>query len=153
VSKYIIADPSDDGHSEHPIVAVNAIIFDAESKVLLTQRADNGLWCLPGGLVTFGETVEHALVRELDEEIGVSPSQIQLTGVYSANNISITRTARRCSIILAFMCEIDEQVPGVSEEVRACRYFSQDDLPIDIVENHQGRIMDAVWRSGTPVVK
>lgn len=37
----------------------SAAIFDESgTKVLLTQRADNGEWCLPGGLVEPGESVE-----------------------------------------------------------------------------------------------
>src|SRR5687768_13545979 len=108
-------------------------------RVLLTQRADNGLWCLPGGLVEFGETVEQALVRELSEEIGVVVERADLIGVYSVNNVVVSATAKRCSIILAFRCAITGQVPGVSDEVRAVRYFDPTELPVELVENHAER--------------
>jgi 8-oxo-dGTP pyrophosphatase MutT (NUDIX family) len=137
--------------SDYPVVAVNAIIFDG-AKVLLTQRADNGLWCLPGGIVVFGETVQQALVRELEEEIGVRPAGIRLTGIYSSNNIIVTRTAKRCSIILAFECGISGQVPGLSGEVRAVEFFDLDSLPTELVENHEVRIRDATHRGSTPFV-
>ena len=38
---------------------------------VLVARNDEGKWMLPGGQVDPGETVEHAAIREFDEEIGV----------------------------------------------------------------------------------
>jgi ADP-ribose pyrophosphatase YjhB (NUDIX family) len=138
--------------SSYPIVAVNAVIFDSSDRVLLTRRVDNGLWCLPGGLVEFGETVVQALLRELDEEVGVRPTHSELTGVYSSNNVEQVSTAGRSSIILAFRCDLAGQVPGTSDEVSAAHYFELAGLPLGIVENHSRRAFDAAHRSGVPVV-
>ncbi len=42
-----------------------AVIFDeAREKVLLTRRADNGRWCLPGGGMDPGESAAETVVRE-----------------------------------------------------------------------------------------
>ncbi|MCX6030789.1 MAG: NUDIX domain-containing protein [Chloroflexi bacterium] len=50
-------------------VGCNAVIFDdARERVLLTQRADNGKWCLPGGRMETGESASEAGVREAWEE-------------------------------------------------------------------------------------
>ena len=43
-------------------------IRDPGQKVLLTQRTDNGRWCLPGGRLDPGESVEECCVREVLEE-------------------------------------------------------------------------------------
>ena len=56
------------------LVAAVALI-DADGRVLISKRPDNkvmgGMWEFPGGKVENGETPEIALVRELEEELGI----------------------------------------------------------------------------------
>jgi 8-oxo-dGTP diphosphatase len=51
------------------------ILIDDRGRVLLMQRLPGkhlaGLWEFPGGKLKPGETIEHALVRELDEELDI----------------------------------------------------------------------------------
>jgi 8-oxo-dGTP diphosphatase len=57
------------------LVAAVALV-DRDGRVLLAQRPPGkemaGLWEFPGGKVDPGETPEQALMRELDEELGIS---------------------------------------------------------------------------------
>ena len=57
-------------------ILVSAVaLIDSEGRVLLAQRPEGksmaGLWEFPGGKVEPGETPEAALVRELQEELGI----------------------------------------------------------------------------------
>jgi 8-oxo-dGTP diphosphatase len=60
------------------LVAACALI-DVDGKVLICQRPQGkqlaGLWEFPGGKVEPGETPEIALIRELDEELGIQVSE------------------------------------------------------------------------------
>ena len=51
------------------------ILIDQRGRVLLMQRLPGkhlaGLWEFPGGKLEPGETIEQALVRELDEELDI----------------------------------------------------------------------------------
>jgi len=61
-------------------VLVSAVaLIDADGRVLLAQRPEDksmaGLWEFPGGKVEPGETPEAALIRELNEELGIDTWQ------------------------------------------------------------------------------
>ncbi|NNK78894.1 MAG: 8-oxo-dGTP diphosphatase MutT [Litoreibacter sp.] len=61
-------------------VLVSAVaLIDADGRVLLAQRPEGksmaGLWEFPGGKVEAGETPEKALIRELEEELGINTWQ------------------------------------------------------------------------------
>ena len=64
------------------MTVVAAALVDQEGRVLLQQRAPGrqmaGLWEFPGGKVEEGEIPEHALVRELAEELGIETEPEQL---------------------------------------------------------------------------
>lgn len=57
------------------LLVVACALLDADNRVLLAQRPEGkslaGLWEFPGGKVEAGETPEAALVRELQEELGI----------------------------------------------------------------------------------
>lgn len=58
------------------VVLVAAVaLIDPDGRVLLAQRPSGksmaGLWEFPGGKVETGETPEAALIRELNEELGI----------------------------------------------------------------------------------
>ena len=56
------------GHSPIMVTAAMCIIYDRKKGILLEKRTDNGMWCVPGGALELGETLEEALIREVKEE-------------------------------------------------------------------------------------
>ena len=60
--------------------AVAAIIFNDEGKLLFTRRAIQpykGMLDLLGGFVDHMETAENALCRELNEELGITATELE----------------------------------------------------------------------------
>ncbi|WP_249997893.1 NUDIX domain-containing protein [Actinoplanes sp. M2I2] len=67
-------------------MGVGAMVFGDEGLVFLARRGaaarnEAGLWEFPGGMVSFGETLADAVVREFDEEYGMVVEVTGLLGV------------------------------------------------------------------------
>jgi len=64
------------GRAKSIILVVAVALVDPDGRVLIAQRppgkAMAGLWEFPGGKLEDGETPEGALIRELNEELGIS---------------------------------------------------------------------------------
>jgi len=63
-----------------PTVLVVAVaLIDVDGRVLIAQRPEGkalaGLWEFPGGKVEPGERPEQALIRELNEELGIDVNE------------------------------------------------------------------------------
>lgn len=73
------------------------VLTDAHGRVLLLQRLPGkhlaGLWEFPGGKLEPGESVQQALARELDEELGVevltATLLLSLTWDYPAKTVRL----------------------------------------------------------------
>ena len=59
---------------DRPVVGVGAVILDGD-RVVLVRRGHpplKGEWSLPGGALELAETLEDAVVREIEEETGLA---------------------------------------------------------------------------------
>jgi len=68
-----------------PIPTVD-IIIEKDDRIVLIRRKNEpfkGKLAMPGGYVDWGETVEHAAVREAKEETSLDVKLIDVLGVYS----------------------------------------------------------------------
>lgn len=80
-----------DGAPGLPLLLVSAVaLIDADDRVLLAQRPAGkpmaGLWEFPGGKLRDGETPEAALLRELDEELGIDTHESCLAPIGFASH-------------------------------------------------------------------
>ncbi len=86
------------------LLVVAAALLRADGRILLQQRSAHramaGLWEFPGGKVEAGELPEAALVRELQEELGIVVDQAALTPAAFASD----RIGDRHLLLLLYIC-------------------------------------------------
>jgi 8-oxo-dGTP diphosphatase len=111
----------------HPIPSVAVVPVLADGRIVLIRRVDSDLWALPGGMVDWGETVEQAAARELEEEAGLELVRVQrLVGVYSDPG----RDPRSHSIAIVIAAEVQGE-PRIEDplEVSEVHVFTPEELP------------------------
>jgi 8-oxo-dGTP diphosphatase len=99
---------SDHNYPMH-IVAAGGLVTNSQGQVLLIKSPRYRDWEFPGGQVEEGETITHALEREVFEETGIVVLVKSLVGIYS--------NTRKPSIVnMDFICEYVSGEPKTSLE-------------------------------------
>ena len=134
-----------------------AVIFDeTHTEVLLTRRADNGLWCVPGGTMEAGESVEECCRREVLEETGLEVRLKRLVGVYSnRDQLVIYPDGNKAQIVvLSFEAEIIRGEPRLSDEVTDWGFFGLSEIrSMPMHGRHQERVEDALLNQVSPLLR
>lgn len=123
-----------------------AVLLDG--KILLTQREDFEVWCLPGGAVEDREAIAEAARREVQEETGLEVRLTRLVGLYSRPNWS---EGGFHTAVFAAEPQGGCLNPNPEEVIRA-DYFTPEGLPQPLLKNHLLMIED-VFSGDSGVVR
>lgn len=75
---------------DHIGVGVCCVVHDGKGNMLMMKRGEKardeqGRWDIVGGAIEFGESIDDAIQRELQEEICTEPLNIQFIKAYDAH--------------------------------------------------------------------
>jgi ADP-ribose pyrophosphatase YjhB (NUDIX family) len=120
---------------------VKAIVRHGDEVLLVRHtytRQDR--WDLPGGFLRPDEDPEHALRRELAEEVGAHPTRATLI-----TRAPYTSDHKR-ETLYAFAVDVDDQTVTPSPaEIREARWFPRDALPPDASRMARRLVARAYW--------
>ena len=126
----------------------SALVFDEpRERVLLTRRADNGRWCLPGGGMDPGESAAECCVREILEETGLEVRVTKLVGIYTTPDLLVEYPDgnKIQPVALSFEVAITGGELGLSDETTGYGWYTVAEMEdMDIMEHHTQRVQDAV---------
>ena len=109
----------------NPALAVDAAVRRGD-QVLLIQRGNEpwkGAWALPGGFVDYGEDPKDAVLRELEEETGLSGQIIRLLDAKGDPN----RDPRKHIVSIVYLIEAEGEPVG-GDDAADARFW-----PIELV--------------------
>ena len=134
----------------------SAAILDEQGRVLLTRRADNGKWCLPGGRMESGESAAEACEREVLEETGLTVRVTRLVGVYShPDQLVVYPDGKKAHIVaLHFEAQRIGGKLGLSSETTDFGYFTPDEIQdMELLGKHKERVMDTLEHHVAALIK
>jgi 8-oxo-dGTP diphosphatase len=93
-----------------PVLVVAVALIDRAGRILLQRRRlggeHGGLWEFPGGKVEPGESPQTALVREIDEELGLRIDSRDLAPLSFASDAEAPLLPRKAYVILLYTCRV-----------------------------------------------
>ena len=129
-----------------PFVAVDGIIqlYDEKDRfqgIVLIERKNPPIGlAIPGGFVDIGETVEHALKREMKEETNLDVEILRLLGVYSDPD----RDLRFHTVSITYVCKA-KGTP--KDDAKAVHVFKLEEIPFEkLVFDHAKILRDYLDR-------
>ena len=115
------------------------MVIDANNRVLLVRHGYRPGWHLPGGGVEWGESIELAMRRELQEEVGVEITKTpQLHGVFT--NFTKFPGDHIAVYIVRDWNQPETPQPGL--EIREQKFMAIDNLPDQLAVGARNRIVE-----------
>jgi 8-oxo-dGTP diphosphatase len=129
-----------------PVVGIAAAAQTDDGRWLLIKRGDTGTWALPGGTLEWGEMLGPAILRELEEEAGITEAKVEeVLGVYSRPD----RDPRFHAVTILVRCRIAPPTrPAMNPlEIRDVRLFARAEIPRPLAMGMDD-MMEAALRGG-----
>lgn len=129
------------------ILIAAAIVRDEAGRFLLVRKRGSEIFFQPGGKIDAGEQPETALIREIEEELGIRIAESQLSyaakmSAPAANELDATVEAELFHLSLK-----EGQVPAASSEIEELIWLKAGDQsrPVALLsQSIQAQFSDAV---------
>ena len=121
--------PKDPDGFRHPVLTVDAIAVRTGAQgpeVLLIQRGQpphEGRMAFPGGFVDYGEDPKMAVLRELEEECGITGGDPRVLAVLGA----LPPHLRKHVVTVAYRVDVGPEEPMAGDDAAEARFVPLDE--------------------------
>ncbi len=122
----------------NPFLTVDAIVsLGAQGVVLIERKNPPYGWALPGGFVDYGESLEEAVRREIQEETGLELDRLAQFRAYSDPR----RDPRHHTVTVVFTAD-GRGEPRAADDAARVVVFPLDQLPTPLAFDHGDILAD-----------
>lgn len=133
------------GHRPLAATAAMCIIYDETNRtILFEKRTDNGTWCVPGGALELGETIEEGLAREVKEETNLDFTDPEFFTVKANVHMKYPNGDEVYYTDIVYIIKKFTGELKHDSESSELKWFPVDDLPDGIIETQIEYITDFV---------
>ena len=131
-----------------PMVTVDAAVFTFsgdKARVLLINRGNEpfkGKWALPGGFIDMDEELEDAVVRELEEETGLTG--VRLEQMRTFGTVGRDPRGRMISIAFIGIATKGQATIRAGDDAAQAQWFDIENLPKDMAFDHNEVVRFAI---------
>lgn len=137
--------------------AVSAAIFNDHGEILLQKRRDVNKWCIICGHVEFGETIEQAILREIEEETNAKGEIIRFIGIYSSpESQTYNYENRNVQYVTSYFQVklLDDLSPEFSNnETQQLKFFETSFIPSEMAQISPHWLQDALDKNNRVFVR
>jgi len=126
------------GEHRNPVPTVDIIIELPGGVVLIKRKNPPHGWALPGGFVDYGESLEHAAVREAREETGLDVELVRQFHTYS----DPSRDPRLHTITTVYIARAQGRPKAADDAADVGVFKDFDDLPRTLCFDHASILGD-----------
>lgn len=116
-------------------MGVQGIVLNQQGQVLLVKHTYMPGWYIPGGGIKRKETAEEAVIRELDEEVGV-----KVAGPMEQMKVYFRKLYGNAYYQVVYIVRDFQQEPRRCFEIAESAWFDLDDLPEDTVMHTRNKL-------------
>ena len=143
-------------YPDHPVVAVAAVVFNPQNRLLLVRRGKEpgkGSWGIPGGAVELGEKLKDAVKRELLEETGIVVDPIQVITIVERVLRDPAGRVQFHYIIVEYLCRSSDKTPRASDDVDRAIWAGLDEAKDYPLPDITREVIEQGWMLFRSIIK